>query len=152
MDCPNHGSTHRSTQGMPGLTLRSDCQSKAALPDDDFISIDFDCLGTQIGGKAVFFSVQKHDADDAREVKTAQRDIPNGEHQRTVWKTTLCPGVFAWEGISPVTFHIADGILEHIGRAIDGKYPIHRVTHAENAVPALHEGNIPKWPHNVILD
>ena len=91
------------------------------LLDDDFANLDFDCLGSQVGGKAVFFSVQKHDADDACEMKSPQRDIRNREHQRTVWKTALCPSVFAWEGISPVTFHIADGILEHIRRAIDGR-------------------------------
>ena len=56
------------------------------------------------------------------------------------------------ERISPVTFHITDCILEHIGRAIDGKHPIHRVMYTENAVPALHEGKIPERPHNVIPD
>lgn len=152
MDCPNHGPTHRSAQGMARLFLRSDCQNKAALPDDDFISIDFDCLGTQIGGKAVFFSVQKHDADDSSEMKSSQRDIRDGEHQCATRETALCPGVFAWERMTPVSLNISDGILEHIGRLIDGKRPIHRVTHAENAVPALYEGNIPKWPHDVVLD
>ena len=152
MDCPNHGSANRGAQGMPGLTMRSDCQDKAALPDDDFASPNFDCLGAQIGGKSVFFSVQKHNTDDSGEMKTAQRNICDGEHQRPIRVTALCPCVFAGKRMSPVAFHIADGIMEHIGRAIDGKHPIHRVTHAENAVSALHKGNIPKWPHNVIPD
>ena len=45
MDRPNHGSTHRSAQGMPSLTLRFDCQNKVALPDDDSAILVFDCLG-----------------------------------------------------------------------------------------------------------
>lgn len=152
MDSPNHGSTHRSAQGMPGLILRPDYQDKTTLPDDDFASLDLNCLGTQIGGKAVFFSPQKHNSDDSGEMKNAQRDIRNGEHQRTVWKTTLCPNVFWGKGIPPVTFDIADGILEYIGRAIDGKHPIHRVSHTINAVSALHEGYVSERPHDVVLD
>ena len=152
MDSPNHGSTHRSAQGMPRLLLRFYCQCETALPDGDFIGIDFDCFGTQISGKAVFFSVQKHDADNSCEMKIAKRDIRNGEHQRTSREAALCPNVFPGKGISPVTFDIADGIMEHIGRAVDGKHPIHRVMHAENAVSALHEGEISERSHDVVFD
>lgn len=152
MDSPNHGSTHRSAQGMPRLLLRFYCQCETALPDGDFIGIDFDCFGTQISGKAVFFSVQKHDADNSCEMKIAKRDIRNGEHQRTSREAALCPNVFPGKGISPVTFDIADGIMEHIGRAVDGKHPIHRVMHAENAVSALHEGNTSERLHDVVPD
>ena len=53
MDSPNHGSTHRSAQGMPRLILKIYGQCEIALPDDDFIGFDFNCLGTQVGGKAV---------------------------------------------------------------------------------------------------
>lgn len=144
MDSPNHGSTHRSAQGMPCRTMRSDFQDKAVLPDDDFARLDFDCLGTQIGGEAVFFSMQKNNTDDSSEMNPTQRDIRNGEHQRTVRETALCPHVFAGKGISPVTFDIADGILKHIGRFVDEKRPVYRVAHTINAVSALHEGNIPK--------
>ena len=55
MDGPNHGSINRSAQRMPRLLLRFYCQCETALPDDDFASLVFDCLSTQIGGKAVFF-------------------------------------------------------------------------------------------------
>ena len=44
---------------MPRLLLRIYCQRETALPDGDF-----DCLGTRIGGEAVFFSMQKDNADD----------------------------------------------------------------------------------------
>ena len=152
MDCPNQGSTHRSTQGMPGLTLWSDCQDKAILPDDDFTSFDFDCLGTQIGGKTVFFSPQMHNADDSCEVKTTKWDFGNREHQRTSREAALCPNVFPGKGISPVTFHISDGILKHVGCFVDGNRPIYRVPHAKNTMPALHEGNISERPHDVIFD
>ena len=66
-------------RGIARLFLWPDCQDKAVLPDDDFTILDFDCLCTQIGGKAVFFPVQKHDADDACVMKSSQRDIRNRE-------------------------------------------------------------------------
>lgn len=137
---------------MPCRTMRSDFQDKAVLPDDDFARLDFDCLGTQIGGEAVFFSMQKNNTNDSSEMNPTQRDIRNGEHQRTVWKTALCPNVFPGKGISPVTFHISDGILKHVGCFVDGNRPIYRVPHAKNTMPALHEGNISERPHDVVLD
>lgn len=73
-------------------------------------------------------------------------------HQPAIHKIALSPGVFLGERISPVTFHIADSVLEHIGRSIDGKRSIHPMTHTENVVSALHEGNISERPHDVILD
>lgn len=110
---------------MPRLILRIYGQCEIALPDNDFTSLDFDCLGTQVGGKAVFFSMQQDNADDSGEMKTTKRDIRYGEHQRTIREAALCPSVFAWEGISPVTFDIADGILKHIGRFVYEKRPVY---------------------------
>ena len=152
MNCPNHGSADRGAQRMSGMVLWSYCQNEATLPDDDFASLDFDCLGTKIGGKAVFFSLQKHDADDSSEMKTADRDVCNGEHQRAIREAALRPSVFPGKRISTVAFNIADRIPKHIGRAVDGNFSIHRVMHAVNTVPALHEGNVPKWTHDVILN
>lgn len=137
---------------MPRLLLRCYCQGETALPDNNFASLDFICLGTQISGKAVFFSPQMHNADDSCEVKTTKWDFGNREHQRTSRETALCPNVFSGKGISPVTFNIADGIMEHIGSAVDEKNPIHRVPHTENAVPALHEGHVSERSHDVVLD
>lgn len=56
MDCPNHGSTHRSTQGMSRMVMWSYCQCEATLSDNDFAICDFYRFDPQIGGKAVFFS------------------------------------------------------------------------------------------------
>lgn len=137
---------------MPRLLLRICGQCEIALPDDNFIGFDFDCLGTQIGGKAVFFSVQKYNADDSGEMNPAQRDIRDGEYQRATQETALGPHIFAGKRIPPVAFQVTDGILEHIWRAIDGKRPIHRVVHAANAVLALHKRHISERPHDVILD
>ena len=109
---------------MPRLLLRIYGQCEIALPDDNFIGFDFDYLGTQIGGKAVFFSLQMHNADDSCEVRTTKWDFGNREHQRTSREAALRPNVFPGKGISPVTFDIADCITEHIGRAIDGKHPM----------------------------
>lgn len=152
VDCAGHSSADGGAQRVPGRPLWPDFQEKATLPDYDFTGLDFNCLGAQIGGKAVFFSMQKHDADDACEAEPSKWDFGNREHQGTVREAALRPCVFAGKGISPVAFDISNGILEHIGCAIEEKRPIHRVMHTENAVPTLHEGNIPKWTHNVILD
>lgn len=110
---------------MPSRTLRFDCQNKVALPDDDFTSFDFDCLGTQIGGKTVFLSVQKDNADDSGKMEATERDVRCGEHQRTIRETALRPCVFAWKGITPVTFDISDGILKPIGRFVNENRPIY---------------------------
>ena len=120
VDSPNHGSTHRSTQGMSRMVMWSYCQCEATLSDNDFAIFDFYRFGPQIGGKAVFFSPQMHNADDSCEVKTTKWDFGNREHQRTSREAALCPNIFPGKGISPVTFDIADCITEHIGRAIDG--------------------------------
>ena len=122
------------------------------LLDDDFANLDFDCLGSQVGGKAVFFSTQKDNADDSGKMVATKRDIRYGEHQCIIRKTALRPCIFAWKGITPVTFDISDGIMEHKGRAVDEKRTVYRVPHTVNAVPALHEGNISEWPHDVIFD
>lgn len=110
---------------MHRLLLRFYCKCEIALPDDDFVSLDLNCLGTQISGKAVFFSPQMHNTDDSSEMKPSDRNVRNRKHQRTVRKTALGPHVFAGKGISPVAFDIAEGIREHIGRAIDNKLPIY---------------------------
>ena len=52
----------------------------------------------------------------------------------------------------PVAFHIAHGILKYIGNSIDLDFSVYTVMHTVNAVPALHEWNILKRSHNVILD
>ena len=152
MDCTGHSSADRGAQRVPGGPLWSDFQDKAALPDYDFTGLNFDCLGTQIGGKAVFFSMQEDNADDPGEMNPTKWNFSNREHQGTVREAALRPCVFPGKGISPVAFDISDGILEHIGRTVEGKRPIYRVMHTENAVPALHEGNIPKWTHDVVFD
>ena len=110
---------------MPSRTLRFDCQNKVALPDDDFTSFDFDCLGTQIGGKTVFLSVQKDNADDSGKMEATERDVRCGEHQRPIRETALRPCVFAWKGITPVTFDISDGIPKPIGRFVNENRPIY---------------------------
>lgn len=122
------------------------------LLDDDFVRIDFDCLGSQVGGKAVFFSTQKDNADDSGKMVATKRDIRYGEHQCTIRETALRPCIFAWKGITPVAFDISDGIMEHKGRAIDEKHTVYRVPHTVNAVPALHEGHPSKRPHDVVFD
>ena len=122
------------------------------LPDDDFARIEFDCLGSQVGGKAVFFSTQKDNADDSGEMNPAQWDVRYGEHQRTIRKTALRPCIFAWKGITPVAFDISDGILKPIGRFVNENRPIYRMPHTVNAVPALHEGHPSKRPHDVVFD
>ena len=137
---------------MPSLTLRFDCQNKVALPDDDFVRIEFDCLGPQIGGKAVFFSMPKDNADDSGKMVATKRDIRSGEHQCTIRKTALRPCIFAWKGITPVTFDISDGIPKPIGRFVNENRPIYRMPHTVNAVPALHEGHPSTRPHDVVFD
>lgn len=137
---------------MPSLTLRFDCQNKVALPDDDFAVLDFDCLGSQVGGKAVFFSTQKDNADDSGKMVATKRDIRYGEHQCTIRKTALRPCIFAWKGITPVTFDISDGIPKPIGRFVNENRPVYRMPHTVNAVPALHEGYPLKRPHDVVFD
>lgn len=137
---------------MSRMVMWSYCQCEATLSDNDFAIFDFYRFGPQIGSKAVFFSPQMHNADDACEVKTTKWDFGNREHQRTIRKTALRPCVFRGKRIPPVTFHIADGILEFIRCAIDGKDPVHRVPHTENAVSALHEGHVSERPHDVIFD
>lgn len=122
------------------------------LLDDDFANLDFDCLGSQVGGKAVFFSTQKDNADDSGKMVATKRDIRYGEHQCTIRKTALRPCIFAWKGITPVTFDISDGIMEYKGRAVDEKHTVYRVPHTVNAVPALHEGHPSKRPHDVVFD
>lgn len=122
------------------------------LLDDDFVRIEFDCLGSQVGGKAIFFSMQKDNADGSGKMEATERDIRNGEHQRTVRKTALCPSIVLREGIPSVAFDIADGIMEHKGRAVDEKRTVYRVPHTVNAVPALHEGHPSKRPHDVVFD
>ena len=62
------------------------------------------------------------------------------------------PGVFLGKRAPPVAFHIAHGILKYIGNAIDLDFSVYTVMHTVNAVPALHEWNILKRSHNVILD
>ena len=151
MDCPNHGTADRGAQGMTGLAERSDCQRKTALTDNDFAGLDFDCFGTQIGGEAVLLILKEHDADDPGEMKTAQWDIRDGEHQCAIREAALGPCVFFGKGIPAVAFDIAHGIMKYIRLAIDEKRAIHCMEHAVNTVPALHEGNIPKRAHNVIF-
>lgn len=64
-----------------GLTVKTNLPCRTMISSASILTV----FGTQICGKAVFFPVQKHDADDTGEMKTAQRNIRNGEHQRTVW-------------------------------------------------------------------
>ena len=61
---------------MPRPVLRSYRQSEPALADDDLTCLDFFCFGTQIGGKAEFFLMQKYNADDPGEMEAAQRNEP----------------------------------------------------------------------------
>ena len=96
--------------------------------------------------------MQKDNADDTCETKSTKWDFGNGEHQRTSREAALCPNVFPGKGISPVTFDISDGILEHVGCFVYERHPIHRVMHAENAVSALHEGHVSERSHDVVLD
>lgn len=105
---------------MSRMVMWSYCQCEATLSDNDFAICDFYRFDPQIGGKAVFFPPQMHNADDSCEVKTTKWDFGNREHQRASREAALCPNIFPGKGISPVTFDIADCITEHIGRAIDG--------------------------------
>lgn len=104
---------------MPKLPLRPDCQNETSLLNDDFIIFDFDRFSTQIGSKPVLSSTQKHDTDHSGEMKAAHRDIRNGEHQRAIRETALCPDIFTREGISSVTLNVANRIAKHIGCAVN---------------------------------
>ena len=152
MDCTCHATADWSAKGMPTLTLGPDGEGEISLMNVDFISGNFERFCTQIGSKAVLSSTQKHDPDHAGEMKTAQRNICNREHQRTVRETALCPDIFPGKGISPVTFNVANGIPKHIGYAVNENSPIYRVPHTEHTVSALHEWNISERPHDVVLD
>ncbi|MGM9589984.1 MAG: hypothetical protein ACI3V0_07425 [Faecousia sp.] len=134
------------------MILGSYCQNEATLLDEDFAGCDFDRFGPQIGGKAVFLSVQKHNADDSGEMNTTNRDICNGEHQRTIGEAALCPSIVPGKGIPPVAFDIADSIMKNIGDSIDEKFTINRMPHTVNTVPALHERHIPERTHDVVFD
>ena len=48
--------------------------------------------------------------------------------------------------------HIAQGILKGIWDTVDGNPAVYGVAHAVNAVPALHKGEKPEGPHDVIPD
>ena len=45
---------------MSRMVMRSYCQSEATLSDNDFAICDFYRFDPQIGGKAVFISLQMH--------------------------------------------------------------------------------------------
>lgn len=80
MNRAGHGAGYGSVKRMPRKILPPDREASAALPNNKLTVFNFYRLGTKIGGKAVFFSVQQNYADDTREVKTAQRNIGNGQH------------------------------------------------------------------------
>ena len=75
MDRPCHGTAHRCFQGMARQAQPLYSQTETALPDNDLAIFEFYRLGTQIGGKAVFFSVQQNHTNDPGKVLTAQGDI-----------------------------------------------------------------------------
>ncbi len=111
----------------------NDCQNKVALPVDDSAILDFDCLGTQIGGKAVFLSMQKDNADDSDRMEATERDIRYGEQQHTIRATALRPCIFAWKGITPVSFDTSDGIPKPTGRFVNENRPIYRMPYTIQA-------------------
>ena len=75
MDRPCHGAAHRCLQGMARQAQPLYSQTETALSDDDFAIFDFHYLGTQLGGKAVFFPVQQNHTNDPGKVERAQGDI-----------------------------------------------------------------------------
>ena len=80
MNRAGHGTGYGSVKRMPRKILPPDREASAALPNNDFTVFIFYRLGTEISGKAVFFSVQQNHADDTGEVEAVQRNIGNGQH------------------------------------------------------------------------
>lgn len=148
MDGTHHVAAHRDAQRMSGTLTGNYGQGQPALPDNDFLATDFVGFCTQIGSKAVLLPPEKDNANDAGEMEAA--DVRNGQHQRALRKAALGPYISLGKRISPVALRIADGVPERIGRAIDRNFPIYPVAHTENAVPALHKGNVSEGAHNVI--
>ena len=152
MDGSCHRTNPRSQKRMTRQSQLFHLQAEAALPDHNLTVFDFYCLGTEIGGKAVFFSMQHHHTNDSGEVKRTDWNICHRQHQCAIRETTLRPGVFFGKRVTPVTLQIAHGIMKNIGNTVDPDFSVYTVMHTVNTVAALHEWNKLKRPHNIIFD
>ena len=91
MDGAVHGSVDGGEEGMTGIWLGFDFQIEPALPDVDFSVLKFCDPGTQIGGDAVFFSLQVHKPDDPGKLRRPHWDLGNGQHDTAPGDKCLCP-------------------------------------------------------------
>lgn len=104
----------------------------------------------KISSYTVFLSVQKNYPNDSVKMKSQQRNIRNGKHKRASAETALRPDIPFGKWITTVSLDISDSVTETILLTVNRDLPIDLMFHAENAVPALHKGNISERPHDVV--
>ena len=61
----------------------------------------------------------------------------------------LCPYIPVWKRVSAIALCIAGRPVKPEYPIVDLQYAVYPVTHAENAVSALHKRYKPEWPHDV---
>ncbi len=113
MDSPAHGTACGSAKGVALCCTPSDRQAKQALLDGNLVELYFDRVDSKVSDTAVLYSVKQNYTYDSGKVKNAQRDIHNGQNDRSIRNAAVGSNVSFRERMAPIAFQIAYGILEY---------------------------------------
>lgn len=147
-----HAALHRGAKGLPPLVQQFDFQ--AILPLADYRTgggsrLDSD---SSVGGQTVFPASIKNGADTASKTAHRQGNRRNGEHQAALLRpvpNALCPEVLAWKRTAPVCLNVSDPVREIQTITVQFQHSTQGMSHADNAVSALHSCEKSKRPHDV---
>lgn len=155
VDGPRHAALCRGPEGLPPLVQKLCFQT--VLPLADYRGRGGPSLdsGAPVGGQAVFPAAVKDGADTAGETSHGQGNRRNRKHQAAGLRAipyALGPEVLAGKGSAPVRLDISGPVGKIQGLAVQLQRSAQTVSHADDAVGALHPREKPERPHDVGLE
>ena len=138
-----HVTLHRGAERLPPFAQQLRLQAVLPLTDHRAgggPSLDSD---VPVGCQAVFPTAIQNGTDTAGETAHRQRNCRDGKHQATLIRPipkALGQEVLAWKGVAPVRLDIADSVGEIQALAVQLQRSTQRMSHADDAMRALHPG------------